>query len=898
MTRPTLRASRVILRGADGVSQGYVERSSMTDSDTTSGPESSAGTDTNTDTDTDDQSEGRSRFEKMPIADLERELGVTGDGITSAEAAQRLTKYGPNALPEDKQNIILEFLSHFWDPISWMIEVAAVITAVEGQWAPFFVIIAMLLLNGVIGFWQEHNAGNAIAALKDRLAGKAKVKRDGAWSEIAAADVVPGELVRVRLGDVMPADARIISDDELDLDQSALTGESLPVKKGKGGTAYSGSIVNKGESDCLVYATGTNTFFGQTAELVEKAGNESNFQKAVLKIGEYLSGMGLAVVIVVYVVAVLRDLDAGIGSALLYNLTFAVVVLIAAIPIALPAVLAVTMAVGAQKLAKKEAIVTHLPAIEEVGGADILCSDKTGTLTQNKLTIDDPYLIESSVDESDDTSAEDNIVIAACLASRAEDKDPIDLAVLADISDASVLDTFTVSDFVPFDPVNKRTEATVTTADGSTFKVTKGAPQVIQAMAHLDPTLDATVTGVVDDFATRGFRALGVARTMPGHDDWKLLGILPLSDPPRVDSKETIAEARRLGVDVKMVTGDNLAIAKEVASEIGLGTNMFNASTLTDPTKTDAEIAAQIVSADGYAEVFPEHKYRIVKLLQESGHVTAMTGDGVNDAPALKQADAGIAVSGATDAARAAADIVLVAPGLSVIIDAIAASREIFGRMTSYTLYRIAETIALLFFITIVSLVYDRQAVTAIMVLILAILNDGSIMTIAYDNAPTQGKPQAWNMRRVLNVSTWIGVFNLIETLAFFLVILHFVDDFDINTNLAKMQTLLYLQLSVSGHLTIFVTRVPGALWSLRPATALWVSVVLAQTIASMIAGFGVGFLGIAPIPWMWVGITWAYVVICVLFQDAVKLAVVRAFYGREEDDETDDATPSAAVAA
>ncbi len=823
----------------------------------------------------DDPREGAANpLESAPIAEVEKQLGADQNGLTSDEAAARLGRYGRNAIEDKRRNVVVQFLSHFWDPISWMIEAALVITAIEREWDSFFVILVLLLLNGTVGFWEEHNAGSAIAALKARLAGTAKILRDGTWTETAADAVVPGDVIRVRLGDVVPADARIVSDGTLELDQSALTGESLPVERAAGDVAYSGSVVNKGEADCLVFATGVGTFFGKTAALVASAGNKSQFQKAVLKIGTYLSLLGVAVVAIVYLVAVLRDLDEGIVDALANNLEFAVVVLIAAIPIALPAVLSVTMAVGAAKLAKKQALVSHLPAVEDIGGANVLCSDKTGTLTQNALEVGDPFLVAGTKDGT----GPDDILVAAGLASRKEDEDPIDLAVLADVPGGeATLAGYEVTDYLPFDPVAKRTEATVTGPDGARFRVTKGAPQVISGLADLDEATATRVDGVVGDLAGRGFRALGVARADEAGGDWTLLGVLPLSDPPRADSRQTIERAEALGVEVKMVTGDNVAIAKEIAREIDLGTNIEDAGVLADSSKSDDELARDIEAADGYAQVFPEHKYKIVDLLQKRGHIVAMTGDGVNDAPALKQADAGVAVSGATDAARAAADIVLIAPGLSVIIDAIAASREIFARMTSYTLYRIAETIALLLLIAVVSLVHDIQAVTAIMVLLLAILNDGSILAIAYDRAPSKGTPQAWNMRRVLNVSSWIGGFSLLQSfLVFYAAILFFSSTFDLSGNVSELQTLMYLQLSVSGHLTIFVTRLQGPLWSMRPSMALLLAVIGAQAIASAIAGFGVPFLGIDPIPWTWVGIVWVIAIVGMLLQDQVKLAVER----------------------
>ena len=501
----------------------------------------------------------------------------------------------------------------------------------------------------MVGFWEEHEAGNAIAPLKATLAIKARVKRDGKWVDQAARELVPGDAIRLRLGDIVPADARLLDGDEISVDQSAVTGESLPATRKSGDAVFSLSIVRRGEIGALVYATGGKTYFGKTAELVETAVTVSHFQKAVLKIGNYL------IMLAVVMVAVIIGLGIYRGNPILTTLQFALVLTVAAIPVAMPTVLSVTMAVGARLLAKKQAIVSKLVAIEELAGVDVLCADKTGTLTQNKLTLGDPFCL--------DAITADELILAGALASQAANDDTIDLAVVGGLKDKQALKPYQVTHFTPFDPVHKRTEATVKDADGKTFKVTKGAPQVILALSTNAAAVKSAVDKAVDDFAARGFRALGVARA-DGDGKWRLLGVLPLFDPPRVDAKSTIATAAEMGVKIKMVTGDALAIAREMAKTLGMGSNILDANTLGD-SKTEETAAAtkSIEDADGFAQVFPEHKFHIVDVLQKHGHIVGMTGDGVNDAPALKKADCGFAVSGATDAARAAASIVLVAPG-------------------------------------------------------------------------------------------------------------------------------------------------------------------------------------------------------------------------------------------
>jgi H+-transporting ATPase len=790
-------------------------------------------------------------LKSLPMPDLLAKLGSSPDGLTGAEAQKRLTQYGPNEIEEKKTNEILKFLSYFWGPIPWMIEVAVILSAVDQHWPDFGIILVLLLANAVVGFWEEHQAGNAIAALKARLAIKARVKRDGKWVTPAAKDLVPGDVIRLRLGDIVPADARLLDGDEISVDQSALTGESLPAAKKPGDAIFSGSIIRRGEIGALVYATGGKTYFGKTAELVQSAVTVSHFQKAVLRIGNYLIMLAVALVAVIIAVGIYR------GEPVLTVLQFALVLTVAAIPVAMPTVLSVTMAVGARLLAKKQAIVSKLVAIEELAGVDVLCADKTGTLTQNKLTLGAPFCL--------DKITPDQLILAGALASRAENDDTIDLAVLGGIEDKAALKPFEVTHFQPFDPVHKRTEASVKAADGSSFKVTKGAPQIILALSVNSAAVKSSVTKAVDDFAARGFRALGVARA-DGDGKWQLLGVLPLFDPPREDAKSTIATAAQMGVKIKMVTGDALAIARETAKALGMGTNILDGAILGDSKSAEtAALVKSVEDADGFAQVFPEHKFHIVDILQKHNHTVGMTGDGVNDAPALKKADCGFAVSGATDAARAAASIVLVAPGLSVIIDAIKASRRIFQRMNSYAIYRIAETLRVLLFMTLAILVFKFYPLTAIMIVMLALLNDGAILSIAYDDVRYRNVPESWDMRVVLSVSTVLGLFGVVAAFGLF-----YLGEKVFHLDRAHIQTMMYLKLSVAGHLTIFLTRTRGPFWSIRPAPILLGAVLGTQALATCIAIFGFGL--VTPLGWYWALLVWGYALAWALVNDRAKL--------------------------
>ena len=792
----------------------------------------------------------------LPLPEVEKKLQSSPEGLTQAEAQKRLAQYGPNELAEKKSNPFLKFLSYFWGPIPWMIEIAVILSGVVGHWPDFFIILILLLANAVIGFWEEREAGNAIAALKAKLAIKARVKRDGQWLTPPSRELVPGDVIRLRLGDIVPADARLLDGDPVEVDQSALTGESLPAERKSGDPVFSGSIIRQGEIGALVYATGTNTYFGKTASLVQEAHTVSHFQKAVLKIGNYLILLAVVLVTVIIAFSIYR------GDPILTTLQFALVLTVAAIPVAMPTVLSVTMAVGARLLAKKQAIVSRLVAIEELAGVDVLCADKTGTLTQNKLTLGEPFSVNNVPAEQ--------VILNGALASRAENNDTIDLAVLGGLKDKDSLKAYEVVHFQPFDPVHKRTEAAIKARDGKTFKVTKGAPQVILALASNAGQIKTAVEKAVNEFAARGFRSLGVARA-EGDGPWQFLGVLPLFDPPREDAAATIATALAMGVKVKMVTGDALAIAQETAKKLNLGTNILDAASLGDSKKQESREAAEAIEqADGFAQVFPEHKFHIVDVLQRRGHIVGMTGDGVNDAPALKKADCGIAVSDATDAARAAASIVLTTPGLSVIIDAIKESRKVFQRMQNYAIYRIAETLRVLLFITMAILVFNVYPLTAVMIVMLALLNDGAILSIAYDKVHYKNEPEAWNMRLVLGIATVLGVIGPIASFG-----LYYMGHRVFHLDPQHLQPMCYLMLSVAGHLTFFLTRTRGPFWSIRPAKIVWVAVVGTQILATFIAVYG---FFMPPLGWGWAGFVWGYALLWFLVSDRIKLLAYRIF--------------------
>ncbi len=799
-------------------------------------------------------------FESLDLDASFQALESSDKGLSSSEASTRLAQFGSNLLEEKETPLWRRLLSYFWAPIPWMIEVAAVLSAINGDWKSFFVIFAMLLINGGIGFWEEKGANDALKALKSQLALKARVLRDQQWQSIDAAQLVPGDVVRLRLGDVLPADIKLISGDYLSVDQSALTGESLPVNKKPGDVAYSGTIAKQGEMLGLVYETGSATFFGRTASLVQKAAPVSHFQKAVLNIGNFLIVLALSLSLLLIVVELVR------GLPFLTLLAFVLVVVVASIPVAMPAVLSVTMALGALALSRMKAIVSRLTSIEEMAGVDILCSDKTGTLTQNKITLGESALFAAQ--------NEQELILAAALASKAEDADAIDNAVLAGLPDPDkTLAAFTQDKFIPFDPIAKRTEGQIHGSDGKKFRVSKGAPQVLIGMAKLADAERAKAEKVVEDAAAKGFRTLGVVRSDDDGQNWRFLGILSLLDPPRVDSKQTIMEAQEHGIEVKMVTGDHQAIASEIAGQLNLGTHIL---TVDDRLAKFAEggvlppaLGDEIEHSDGFAQVFPEHKYAIVKALQERGHIVAMTGDGVNDAPALKQADVGIAVSGATDAARGAAALILTAPGLNVIVKAVEEARRIFERMTSYTVYRIAMTLDILFFVVIAMLIFNSYPLTAIMVVLLSLLDDIPIMTIAWDHTAVQKSPVHWEMPRVLSLSSAMGLLAFAGTFGLYLL-----TRFVFHIPLPEAQSIMFLQLIAGGHLMLFLTRVRGPFWRPPyPAPILLLAILGTQIVGVAIVGFG--WLMTA-VPWTTIGLVWVYNIVWMVLADLAKLGIHR----------------------
>ncbi len=811
----------------------------------------------------DDHRDPHQHFQETDIEGTLEELSSNQEkGLTDEKVKEKRREFGPNTIEEEESHPVKDFLKNFWGPIPWMLEVACILAAVAQRWEDFFVILAMLLINGGVSYWHESRAEDAIKALKQKLSPTARVIRNGEQKTVPSKKLVPGDIIVVKMGDVVPADVKFLADQDVSIDESALTGESLPVDKKGEDLGYSGTSVKRGEAKAVVIATGRQTKFAKTVELVEEAGQKSHFQKAVMRIGKFLIGITFVLVAVIILVGIIRD------DSVVDVLMFALVVTIAGIPQALPAVLSVTMTIGARRLARHKAIVSELSSMEEMAGLEVLCADKTGTLTKNELTLQEPVLLEAE-------DKNELLLTAALTCKRENNEDPIDQAILEGIQDKDDLDAYKIREFRPFDPTRKRAEAEVT-SNGNSFTAAKGAPQVILDLVDADEQLRNDISEKIEKLGNEGFRALGVAKKQD--DTWHYLGILSLLDPPIEGTDEVIREAGERGIDIRMVTGDHAAIAKQVAGQLGMGTDVKQADELfgekeeaeaDEENEPDHSIDEALMRANAFAQVTPEHKFKIIKQFQSQKKIVGMTGDGVNDAPALKQADVGIAVANATDAARTAAHLVLTAPGLSVIIHAVEEARRIFERMTSYSIFRITESLRVLMFMTLSILAFNFYPVTAVMIVLLAILNDIPIMLIAYDDVKTARQPVRWNMPRVLTMAGVLSIGGVISSFLLF---------WFIRTRLGlpedTVRTMIFLKLLVAGHMTIFLTRNQGWMWD-KPLPNIWFFLALegTQVIGTLFAVYG---WIIPPIGWTKALSVWGYAIVWLLILNVLQVFTYR----------------------
>ncbi len=861
---------------------------------------------------------------QQTLSDLDVQVQT---GLNDQEAQQRLQHFGSNAIVEKEEPLWHRIARRFWGPIAWMIEAAALMSAIVGKWEDFIIITIMLFVNAGLDFFQEHRALNALKALKQTLENSIVTRRNGQFINVKFKELVPGDIIKLKIGDIIPADVLLITEGFLSIDQSVLTGESLPVSKKSGEVAYANTIVKQGEILAVILNTGNKTNFYNVVSLVASAQlhEVSHFQKMVVKVGNFLIALTLVMITVILIFAYFRD------ENMMEIIRFSLVLTVAAIPVALPAVLSVTMAMGALNLARKKAIVSRLVAIEELAGVDVFCLDKTGTLTQNSMTVFDAIVLEGF--------SEKELFLTAIQASKLENNDPIEQPIydflIQKYPDTDITQ-FKQHTFKPFDPIRKRTESTIE-INTIFFKVSKGAPQIILNMCQLDESQQKQIEHQVMSFAHKGYRTLAVAKTtettslekVENSTTWQLIGLIPMYDPPRVDSIDMLQKMRDLGVHPKMVTGDNLAIAQEIGHILNFPHKSIRAKDLTGATndslkkllesltyviyqrlhpeieiKTahifaekviedlekefdtsqldkallhthESSILQMIEAVDIFAEVIPEDKYRIVETLQKANHIVAMTGDGVNDAPALKKADCGIAVPNASDAARAAADIILTAPGIGVINDAIQQARITFERMKSYTVYRIAETIRIILFMTLAIVVFEFYPLTALMIIMLALLNDIPILTIAYDNTKVQKNPVRWDMKEVLVLSSWLGIAGVLSSFLLFWYLM-----IELKLPIELIQSLFFAKLIVAGHGTIFNTRVNDWFFKQpRPSWPLFVASFSSALLGTVIAVYGFDLM--EPIGWTWAAIVWGYAFVWFIFNDIIKLMVLRFYKKR-----------------
>jgi H+-transporting ATPase len=758
-------------------------------------------------------------YKRLSIEETLKALDTSLNGLSEEEVRRRIEKYGYNEVKEEKKNPVLEFLSRYWGPMPWSLELAIVLSVLISHVIEAIIIFTLLTINVTIGFMHSRHAQRVLEYLKKRLAVKVKVLRDGKWVLKDAREIVPGDIILIGLGDLVPADVKIVSG-ELSVDQSALTGESLPVNLKPLDMVYASSIVVRGEAKCIVINTGANTYFGRTAELVKIARPKSHQEELVLNVMKYMLYFGVGALTVTAIFAFFTGID------LLTMVTFAVIFLMGAVPVALPAVLTIVQAAGAMELAREGALVTRLSAVEDAASVDVLCLDKTGTITQNKLAIVSVTSIS--------IFKEEEVVLTATLASSKESKDPIDLAIIDYANRMGIgLENYRIISFIPFDPSIKRAEAIVEN-NGARFKAVKGAPQVVMELCKVEEAVKAEAERVLEEMSRKGYRVLAVARSTNNYiDDLKLIGFLALADPIRSDSKALIEEIKNLGIKPLMITGDNVVIAKEVAKQVGLGDRILSANEFKQIKPEES--AEAIENIDGLAEVYPEDKYQVVKSLQIRGHLVGMTGDGVNDAPALKQAELGIAVSNATDVAKAAASVVLTEPGLKQIVTAIKISRVTYQRILTWVINKITKTVQ---FITLLAIGFFwlRQPVLGLLdMTLLVFANDFATMSIATDNAIYTPYPNKWDIRIVTLSSLATGTFMVIGGLiSMWVGVVYF------NLYGRRLQTFTMLTLVFFSQFRILIVRERRHFWSSRPGKALTFSVV-----GTMIAFMLLGIYGI-----------------------------------------------------
>jgi H+-transporting ATPase len=744
-----------------------------------------------------------SEYKKFSLEETLRFMETSIDGLSDSEVKKRLEIFGYNEIAEKRKNLFREFLLRYWGPMPWLLELALGLSFILRHYLEGIIIFVLLTVNAVIGYVHSRGSQKAVELLKKKLAIKAKVLRDGKWVMKEAKEIMPGDIISVRLGDIVPSDAKIISG-ELSIDQSALTGESLPAETHQSDIIYSSSVVRRGEARCAVVNTGANTYFGKTAELVKTAKPKSHQEEVMMAVVRYMMYLGIAALVLILAYGVIMRLEEHIVTIL----TLAVIFLMGAVPVALPAVLTIVQSVGAMELAKKGALVTRLDSIEDAASIDVLCFDKTGTITQNKLSVAESIPFSGYANE--------DVVTTAALVSQEEGMDIIDLAVIGYAKSMGVdFTAYKRISHTPFNPSIKRTEAIIE-VDTKRFKAVKGAAQIVISMCRgIDKEDMEKANRTIDEFSRKGYRTIAVARSEGDDlDNLKLAGLLSLADPLRPDSKSIIEQARKLGIKPIMLTGDSMAIAQEIALQAGIGGNIIRMADIKG--LTDDEQMKVVGESDGFAEIYPEDKYKIVKLLQSRGHMVGMTGDGVNDAPALKQAEMGIAMSNATDVAKASASVVLTEPGISVIINAVTISRQTYQRMLTWVINKVTKVIEFVGLLTLSFFWLHDIVLSLLGMSLLVFANDFVTMSLATDNVKHTPNPNKWNVKNITLASLIPGILLVVEGL---IVISIGINYFHLEGE--RLRTMVMLNLIFNSQFRVLIVRERRHFWSSLPGREL-----------------------------------------------------------------------------
>ncbi len=779
-------------------------------------------------------------------------------GLTHADVDARLKEHGCNEVVERKEHPLVRFLGKFWGISAWMLELIMVLSAVLRKFSDLAVVGALLVINAVLSFTQERRAAGVVAALRKRLQVNARVLREANWQVIPARDLVPGDIVRVRPGDIIPADVKLLTG-ALSVDQSALTGESKDVDKKPGEVLSSGSVVRQGEGNGVVMLTGAKTYFGRTTQLVQEARPKLHIEAVVAKVVRWLFVIVGALVCAVVVLSLVR------GAPLIEMLPLMLVLLMSAVPVALPVMFTVSMAIGSKELAKLGVLVTRLSAAEDAATMDVLCVDKTGTITMNQLAVTGVIPLEHAT--------EGDVLFAGALASQEANQDPIDRAFLAAANDRHVFDNLpkvTPVSFAPFDAKNRRTEAVVE-QNGQRLRVMKGAVRTMaEACGYQSPAIEA-LEARVSAAAAKGYRTLAVARG-PETGAPALVGLVSLYDPPRPDAKQLIATLHGLSVPVKMLTGDALP----VACEIGQGVGLPHIRNMADLKAASAQSGNRTVDlfagADGFAEVFPEDKYTVVQHLQAAGHVTGMTGDGVNDAPALRQAEVGIAVSTATDVAKGAASVVLTEAGLTNIVALVEQGRTIYQRILTWIINKISRTILKAAFVAIAFIATGKFVVSVLAMLLLVFLMDFATIALATDRVRPSNKPETWVIGGFIMVSVVLGVAMVAETLVLLWI---GWSRFGLATNSNALCTFSFLTLLYFCVFSAVSVRERRWFWTTLPGKP-FMAALAAGALAGTVLTFA-GFPGLRPLPWTQTLAIIAYAMVsCLVVNDTVKVAMIK----------------------